>query len=198
MSGEPVMEAAPWSALDATALRDEIVSGRLDALTATRTALARLDALDEDLNAFLSVDREAALERARGLDRELAAGAEPGLLHGVPVALKANMCFEGRPASCASKMLEGWRAPYSATFVERLLAAGAVPIGSTNMDEFAMGSSGENSAFGPARNPWSRERTPGGSSSGPGPNCARVAGIWPSGNRTTAILPAAAAAARRC
>lgn len=152
--------------LDACALRDEIAFGRRTAEATLEQCFARIDALDPALHAFLVLDREGALARARRIDAELERGEPAGPLCGVPVALKANMCLEGVETSCASRILAGYRPPYSATFVERLLAAGAIPVGMTNMDEFAMGSSGENSAFGPARNPWDRARTPGGSSSG--------------------------------
>ncbi|MFN0241892.1 MAG: Asp-tRNA(Asn)/Glu-tRNA(Gln) amidotransferase subunit GatA [Planctomycetota bacterium] len=155
-----------YEALDAVALRDAIVTGELTAEDATARALARIDAAEPKLTAFLSVEREQALARARSLDRERRSGAEPGPLFGVPIAIKANMCLAGYEANCGSKILAGYRPPYTATFVQRLLDAGAVVVGTTNMDEFAMGSSSENSAFGPTKNPWDTARIPGGSSSG--------------------------------
>jgi aspartyl-tRNA(Asn)/glutamyl-tRNA(Gln) amidotransferase subunit A len=154
--------SAPFESLDATGLRESFLSGERGIRETTEACLDAIDAAD-DLGAFLVVERESALARAEELERD---SAEPGPLHGVPIALKANLCWEGHEASCASRMLEGWHAPYSATCVERLLAAGAIPVGVTNMDEFAMGSSGENSAFSPTRNPWDQARIPGGSSSG--------------------------------
>jgi len=156
----------PYAELDAGALRNSILKGERSVREAMREALARIDALDPALHAFLSVHRAQALERAVELDRALGAGERPGALFGVPVALKANMCLEGREVNCGSRILAGWRPPYTATFVQRLLDAGAVVLGMTNMDEFAMGSSSENSAFGPTRNPWDPARTPGGSSAG--------------------------------
>ncbi|MCY2960631.1 MAG: Asp-tRNA(Asn)/Glu-tRNA(Gln) amidotransferase subunit GatA [Planctomycetota bacterium] len=162
---------------DAVALAGRIARGELSARRAVEVAFERLDRLDRRLNVFLAVDREGALRRAGELDARRAAGHASGPLHGVPIALKANMCFEGVESSCASKILAGYRAPYTATFVQRLLDAGANPIGMTNMDEFAMGSSSENSAFGPTKNPWDEARTPGGSSSGSA--VAVAAGIVP-------------------
>lgn len=150
---------------DATALALATRNGERSVRSVVEECLARIDAAS-DLGAFLTVTREAALERADALDAARAAGRPTGRLFGVPVAIKANMCVAGEESSCASRMLEGYRAPYTATFVQRLLDAGAVLVGATNMDEFAMGSSGENSAFAPARNPWDETRTPGGSSSG--------------------------------
>jgi aspartyl-tRNA(Asn)/glutamyl-tRNA(Gln) amidotransferase subunit A len=129
-------------------------------------AYERIDALQPQLQAFAGLERERALELARTLDRERSQGIAPGALAGVPIALKANMCWQGVEAHCGSKILAGYKPPYTATFVERLIQAGAIPVGMTNMDEFAMGSSGENSAYGVARNPWDLARTPGGSSSG--------------------------------
>lgn len=126
----------------------------------------RIEALNERLGAFLTLDRARALERADQLDRQLAGGARLDLLTGVPIAVKDNICTRDLPTSCGSKMLSNYRPPYQATVIERLLKAGAIILGKTNCDEFAMGSSTENSAFGPTRNPWDLERVPGGSSGG--------------------------------
>ncbi len=162
--------------LDATALRDSILAGERTVRDAVLECFDNLDS-KRDLNAFLQDFREDALVRAEELDAAKARGDATGELFGVPIAIKANMCLRGQVSSCGSRMLETYKPPYTATFVQRLLDAGAVIVGATNMDEFAMGSSGENSAFGPTLNPWDVERTPGGSSSGSA--VAVAAGIVP-------------------
>ncbi|UCF80016.1 MAG: Asp-tRNA(Asn)/Glu-tRNA(Gln) amidotransferase subunit GatA [Acidobacteriota bacterium] len=129
-------------------------------------ALARIEEVNPKLNAFITVMRDEALARARALDEELRAGKSRGPLHGVPTALKDNLCTRGVRMTCASKILENFVPPYNATSVARAEEAGAVFVGKTNMDEFAMGSSTEHSAFGAAHNPWDLERVTGGSSGG--------------------------------
>jgi len=133
-----------------------------------RRTLERIEALDPRLGAFLTVNRDEALRRAEELDRDLARGEPLRPLTGVPVAIKDNICTRGLRTTCASKILYNFIPPYDATAVERMLEAGAIIIGKTNCDEFAMGSSNENSAFGVVRNPWNAERVPGGSSGGSG------------------------------
>jgi aspartyl-tRNA(Asn)/glutamyl-tRNA(Gln) amidotransferase subunit A len=150
----------------ARALRDEIAAGRLSAAEVCEQALGRIEAVNPTLNAFNLVDSERARAQARDIDRRRAAGAPLGPLAGVPVALKDNLCVRGMRTTASSRILERYVPPYDATVVARLEAAGAVVVGKTNCDEFAMGSSNENSAFGPVRNPWSPDRTPGGSSGG--------------------------------
>src|SRR5438105_8227120 len=126
-------------------------------------AVNAAESLNETLNAFLQIDRAGATKRAAELD---ASGETAGALAGVPVAIKDNICVRGLQTSCGSHILGNYHAPYDATVVERINQAGAVIIGKTNCDEFAMGSSNENSAFGVVRNPWDTARVPGGSSGG--------------------------------
>jgi len=151
---------------DAFELARSIREGTKPALGALEESLAAIAAKDASIHAFLLVDGERARQEASLQDRKLAAGEAHGRLAGVPVAIKDNIATKGMATTCASRILEGWVPPYDATVVERLRAAGAVVVGKTNLDEFAMGSSTEYSAYGPTRNPHDTGRVPGGSSGG--------------------------------
>lgn len=154
--------------IDQTAaqLLAELDSGQLSSVELTKAFLGRIRRHDGVVKAFLRVDADAALDRAEQIDRRRRAGKPVGRLAGLPVALKDLLCTQGEPTTCASRILEDFRPPYDATVIARLKAADAVLIGRTNMDEFAMGGSNENSAFQMTHNPWDRRRVPGGSSGG--------------------------------
>ncbi len=150
----------------AQTIANDVRDGSSSAVAELQRSLARIAERNDELNVFLYVDVEGATAAASAIDERRSRGEDVGPLAGVPIALKDNLCQIGIPTTCSSKILEGWRPPYSATIVDRLIAAGAVPVGKTNLDEFAMGSSTENSAFGPTRNPLDPSRVPGGSSGG--------------------------------
>ncbi|MCL7460872.1 Asp-tRNA(Asn)/Glu-tRNA(Gln) amidotransferase subunit GatA [Micromonospora echinofusca] len=152
--------------LTATEIAGLVASGETSAVEVTRAHLDRIGAVDDRVNAFLHVDTEGALAAAADVDARRAAGEELGPLAGVPVAVKDVLTTKGVPTTVGSKILEGWRPPYDSTIVQRLRAAGTVMLGKTNMDEFAMGSSTEYSAYGPTHNPWDLSRIPGGSGGG--------------------------------
>jgi aspartyl-tRNA(Asn)/glutamyl-tRNA(Gln) amidotransferase subunit A len=163
--------------LGAAELARRVGAREVSAEAAVQESLDRISRADGDLHAFLHLLPERALERARRLDAALLAGEPAPPLAGVPVAVKDVLDMEDVPTTCGSRILEGYRPPFTATCVDRLERAGAIVVGKTNMDEFAMGSSTENSAFGPTRNPWDLARVPGGSSGGSA--AAVAAGLVP-------------------
>ncbi|HLY34758.1 MAG TPA: amidase family protein, partial [Jatrophihabitantaceae bacterium] len=143
-----------------------VASGKTSAVEVAQAHLDRIEALDGAVHAFLHVDTDGALEAARAVDKQRANGEPLGPLAGVPLAMKDVVVTKDLPTTAGSKILEGWLPPYDATITRRVKQAGIVMLGKTNMDEFAMGSSTENSAYGPTRNPWDLSRIPGGSSGG--------------------------------
>jgi aspartyl-tRNA(Asn)/glutamyl-tRNA(Gln) amidotransferase subunit A len=152
--------------LTAVELGKKIKAGELTAVDATKQALAQIEALDQDLNCYVTVEADKALARAEEVQKQIEAGTLAGPLAGVPVAIKDNMCTSGILTTCSSKILSNFVPTYTSTAVERLEAAGAIILGKTNMDEFAMGSTTETSYYGPTKNPWNTDRVPGGSSGG--------------------------------
>jgi aspartyl-tRNA(Asn)/glutamyl-tRNA(Gln) amidotransferase subunit A len=147
-------------------LAAKIKSRELSSVEVTRAHLQRIEEVDRAVHAFLYIDSERAMNAAMRIDAKIANGEQVGPLAGVPLALKDVLTYAGAPTTCGSKILAGWIPPYNATVTQRLLDADLVILGKTNMDEFAMGSSTENSAYGPTHNPWALDRIPGGSGGG--------------------------------
>lgn len=165
-------------------LHDKLVKGELSAVELTKAYIARKDAVEPQVQAFLSDNREFALEAAAAVDKKIAAGEAIADLAGVPGAIKDNICIKGQYATCASKMLQHFKSPYNATVIEKLMDVDYVSLGKTNMDEFAMGSSTENSAFQITHNPWGLDYVPGGSSGGSAAAVAAGECVWSLGSDT--------------
>jgi aspartyl-tRNA(Asn)/glutamyl-tRNA(Gln) amidotransferase subunit A len=157
------MSEIPRTVVD---IADAVAAKQIKAREVVDHYLAQIEARDGEINAFNIVTADHARAQADAIDAALASGEKVGALAGVPVALKDNLCTRGVPTTCSSKILEGWKPPYDATVVSTLRGLGTISVGKTNLDEFAMGSSTENSAFGPTRNPHDTSRVPGGSSGG--------------------------------
>src|SRR3954451_18864426 len=152
--------------LSASALAEKLAAREVSSVEAVRAHLDRIEAVDADVHAFLHVAADNAVRTATAIDERRAAGEPLGALAGVPIAIKDVLVTHDMPSTSGSKILEGWIPPYDATVVRKVREAGMVPLGKTNMDEFAMGSSTENSAYGPTSNPWALDRIPGGSGGG--------------------------------
>jgi aspartyl-tRNA(Asn)/glutamyl-tRNA(Gln) amidotransferase subunit A len=150
----------------AAQMSEALSAGSITSVELTEAHLVQIEKVDSKVHAFLHVDRENALAQARDVDAKRKSGEKLSALAGVPLALKDVLAQKGVPTTCGSKMLEGWRPPYDSTVVAKLKQSGVVILGKTNMDEFAMGSSTENSAYGPTHNPWDLTRIPGGSGGG--------------------------------
>ncbi|MEC4985521.1 MAG: Asp-tRNA(Asn)/Glu-tRNA(Gln) amidotransferase subunit GatA [Oscillatoria sp. PMC 1068.18] len=147
-------------------LHRQLIRKERSAIEITKEVLERIEVVEPKVNSYLSVTADLALETAKQVDAKIAAGEEIGLLAGIPIAIKDNLCTKGIRTTCASKILENFVPPYESTVTQKLKSAGAVMVGKTNLDEFAMGSSTENSAYKVTANPWDLQRVPGGSSGG--------------------------------
>ncbi len=165
-------------------LHEKLVKGELSAVELTRQYINHKDAVEPEIQAFLSDNREFALEAAAVVDKKIAAGEAISDLAGIPGAIKDNICIKGQYATCASNMLRNFKSPYNATVIEKLMESDYVSLGKTNMDEFAMGSSTENSAFQVTHNPWNTAYVPGGSSGGSAAAVASGECVWALGSDT--------------
>ena len=161
-------------------LRQKLTSGEVSSKELIQDKINRIKQLDTTLNSFLTINIDQALTKAEFVDKKIASGEIIPSLSGIPLAIKDNLCTKGVKTTCASKILGNYYPPYESTVTKKLLNAGAILIGKTNMDEFAMGSSTETSAFGPTLNPWNLNKVPGGSSGGSAASVAAdcVMDLW--------------------
>ena len=165
-------------------LHDMLVNKEITALELTEAVLARIDEVEGDVKAYLTITRDEAVAQAKAVDEKIAKGEAIGFLEGIPGAIKDNICTKGVKTTCAAKILQKFVPPYNATVVEKINAANPVIMGKTNMDEFAMGGSTENSAYYPTANPWNTDCVPGGSSGGSAAAVAAGTAIWALGSDT--------------
>lgn len=165
-------------------LHDMLVNKEITSLELTEAVLARIDEVEGDVQAYLTVTRDEALAQAKAVDEKIARGEEIAFLEGIPGAIKDNICTKGVKTTCASRILQKFVPPYDATVVQKLAAQNPVVLGKTNLDEFAMGGSTENSAFHPTNNPWNTDCVPGGSSGGSAAAVAAGTAVWALGSDT--------------
>ena len=165
-------------------LHDMLVNNEITSLELTEAILSRIDEVEGDVKAYLTLTRDEAIAQAKAVDEKIARGEKISFLEGIPGAIKDNICTKGVKTTCASKILQNFVPPYSATVVNKLKAENAVILGKTNLDEFAMGGSTENSAYFPTRNPWNTECVPGGSSGGSAAAVAAGTAVWAIGSDT--------------
>ena len=165
-------------------LHDMLVNKEITSLELTQAVLARIDEVEGDVQAYLTVTRDEALAQAKSVDEKIARGEEIAFLEGIPGAIKDNICTKGVKTTCASRILQKFVPPYDATVVQKLAAQNPVVLGKTNLDEFAMGGSTENSAFHPTHNPWNTDCVPGGSSGGSAAAVAAGTAVWALGSDT--------------
>ena len=165
-------------------LHDMLVNKEITSLELTEAVLARIDEVEGDVQAYLTVTRDEALAQAKAVDEKIARGEEIAFLEGIPGAIKDNICTKGVKTTCASRILQKFVPPYDATVVQKLAAQNPVVLGKTNLDEFAMGGSTENSAFHPTHNPWNTDCVPGGSSGGSAAAVAAGTAVWALGSDT--------------